>query len=105
MREVLLRTDLWSDQILVLRSVQTLTMLDVQHGNTSTRRIPLLWAGAVNGVLAVGSLEDALAGIDQANSTIGQAEAALHQGQTNANLARVTAERWANLFRQGIVSL
>jgi hypothetical protein len=31
MREVLLRTDLWSDQILVLRSVQTLTMLDVQH--------------------------------------------------------------------------
>jgi hypothetical protein len=31
MREVLLRTDLWSDQVLVLRSVQTLTMLDVQH--------------------------------------------------------------------------
>jgi hypothetical protein len=31
MRDVLLRTDLWSDQILVLRSVQTLTMLDVQH--------------------------------------------------------------------------
>jgi hypothetical protein len=31
MREVLLRTDLWSDEILVLRSVQTLTMLDVQH--------------------------------------------------------------------------
>ena len=31
MREVLLRTDLWSDQILVLRAVQTLTMLDVQH--------------------------------------------------------------------------
>lgn len=30
MREVLLRTDLWSDQVLVLRAVQTLTMLDVQ---------------------------------------------------------------------------
>jgi len=31
MHEVLLRTDLWSDQILVLRAVQTLTMLDLQH--------------------------------------------------------------------------
>ena len=31
MRAVLLRTDLWSDQILVLRAVQSLTMLDVQH--------------------------------------------------------------------------
>jgi hypothetical protein len=31
MRGVLLRTDLWSDQILVLRAVQSLTMLDVQH--------------------------------------------------------------------------
>ncbi len=31
MSEVLLRTDLWSDQILVLRAVQTLTMLDLQH--------------------------------------------------------------------------
>ncbi len=31
MRDVLLKTDLWSDQILVLRAVQTLTMLDVQH--------------------------------------------------------------------------
>ena len=31
MRDVLLRTDLWSDQVLVLRAVQTLTMLDVQH--------------------------------------------------------------------------
>jgi len=29
MRNVLLRTDLWSDQILVLRAVQTLTMLDL----------------------------------------------------------------------------
>jgi hypothetical protein len=31
MRGVLLRTDLWSDQILVLRAVQSLTMLDLQH--------------------------------------------------------------------------
>jgi hypothetical protein len=31
MRDVLLRTELWSDQILVLRAVQSLTMLDVQH--------------------------------------------------------------------------
>jgi hypothetical protein len=29
--EVMLRTDLWSDQILTLRTVQTLTMLDLQH--------------------------------------------------------------------------
>jgi hypothetical protein len=31
MRDVLLRSDLWSDQILVLRAVQSLTMLDLQH--------------------------------------------------------------------------
>jgi hypothetical protein len=31
MRDVLLRTDLWSDQILVLRAVQSLTMLDLHH--------------------------------------------------------------------------
>ena len=31
MRDVLLRTDLWSDEILVLRAVQSLTMLDLQH--------------------------------------------------------------------------
>jgi hypothetical protein len=29
--DVLLRTDLWSDQILVLRAVQSLTMLDLHH--------------------------------------------------------------------------
>ena len=29
--EVMLHTDLWSDQILTLRTIQTLTMLDVQH--------------------------------------------------------------------------
>jgi hypothetical protein len=31
MCDVLLRTDLWSDQILVLRAVQSLAMLDLQH--------------------------------------------------------------------------
>ncbi len=34
----MLRTDLWSDQILVLRAVQSLTMLDVQHN------CELVWA-------------------------------------------------------------
>ena len=38
MRDVMLRTDLWSDQILVLRAVQSLTMLDVQHN------CELVWA-------------------------------------------------------------
>jgi hypothetical protein len=33
MRDVMLRTDLWSDQILVLRAVQTLTILDLQHNS------------------------------------------------------------------------
>jgi len=31
LREVLVRTDLWSDQIVILRTVQALTMLDVHH--------------------------------------------------------------------------
>jgi hypothetical protein len=31
LRKVLVRTDLWSDQMIVLRAVQTLTMLDLQH--------------------------------------------------------------------------
>ena len=31
MIEVMLHTDLWSDQVLTLRTIQTLTMLDVQH--------------------------------------------------------------------------
>jgi RND family efflux transporter MFP subunit len=49
-------------------------------------------------------IKQAQAAIDQANSTVQQAEAAVQQGQSNANLARVTAERWANLAKQGIVS-
>lgn len=31
LHDVILKTDLWSDQILILRAVQTLTMLDVHH--------------------------------------------------------------------------
>jgi RND family efflux transporter MFP subunit len=42
--------------------------------------------------------------VDQAGSTVQQAEAALEQGKTNANLARVTADRWSNLFAKGVVS-
>lgn len=43
-----------------------MVMLDIKHGDTSARRVPILWAGAVNGVLMVASFEDALNGIDQA---------------------------------------
>jgi hypothetical protein len=41
-------------------------MLDIKHGNTSTKRVPLLWAGAVDGVLTKSSVDGALEGIDQA---------------------------------------
>ncbi len=43
-----------------------ITMLDIQHGNTSTKRVPLLWAAGVQGVLTATSLNGALTGIDQA---------------------------------------
>jgi len=46
----------------------------------------------------------AQASIEQANSGVQQAEAALQQGRANANLARVTAQRWANLVAKGVVS-
>lgn len=49
-------------------------------------------------------IKQAQATIDQANSTVQQAQAALEQGKTNANLARVTADRWANLLTKGVVS-
>ena len=39
LRDVLLKTDLWSDQILVLRAVQTLTLLDVQHNGELVWRL------------------------------------------------------------------
>jgi RND family efflux transporter MFP subunit len=46
----------------------------------------------------------AKATLGQANSAVEQAEAAVQQGRTNAELARVTAQRWANLFGRGVVS-
>jgi RND family efflux transporter MFP subunit len=49
-------------------------------------------------------IKQAQATIDQANSTVQQAQAALEQGKTNSNLARVTADRWVNLFAKGVVS-
>src|ERR1035437_5620911 len=42
--------------------------------------------------------------IRQANSTVEQAQAALQQGHSNENLARVTAQRWENLSKKGVVS-
>jgi RND family efflux transporter MFP subunit len=49
-------------------------------------------------------IAQARAAVEQANSTVEQAGAALEQGRTNANLARVTSERWNNLFAKGVVS-
>jgi len=49
-------------------------------------------------------IKQAGAAIDQANSTVQQAQAALQQGQANANLARVNAQRYANLLAKGVVS-
>ena len=31
LREILARTDLWSDEIVILRTIQTLAVLDVHH--------------------------------------------------------------------------
>lgn len=41
---------------------------------------------------------------EQMSSAVEQAQAALQQGRSNAGLARVTAERWNNLFTRGVVS-
>ena len=49
-------------------------------------------------------IQQAQSALDQANSAAQQAEAALKQGQTNEELARVTAERWRNLVGKGAVS-
>lgn len=43
-----------------------ITMLDVQHGDETLKRVPLLWAAGVSGVLTANSLSGALSGIDQA---------------------------------------
>jgi len=49
-------------------------------------------------------IKQAQAAIDQANSTVEQAQAAVQQARSNENLARVTAQRWANLLQRGVVS-
>ncbi len=49
-------------------------------------------------------IKQAQATLDQANSTVQQAEAALQQGRANAALSKVTAERWSNLAKTGVVS-
>jgi RND family efflux transporter MFP subunit len=49
-------------------------------------------------------IRQAKATVDQANSTVEQAESALEQGRSNENLARVTAQRWENLLKKGVVS-
>jgi len=43
-----------------------MVMLDIRNGDQSAKSVPILWAGAVNGALAIASIGDALAGIDQA---------------------------------------
>src|SRR5215471_4768576 len=42
--------------------------------------------------------------LEQAKSTVQQAQAAVEQGKANENLARVTAGRWDNLQKRGVVS-
>jgi RND family efflux transporter MFP subunit len=49
-------------------------------------------------------IRQAQASLQQAESSVQQAEAALEQGRSNEALARITAERWANLVKRGAVS-
>ena len=42
-----------------------ITMLDLRAGDPATERVPLLWAGGINGVLTKSSLNGALNGISQ----------------------------------------
>jgi RND family efflux transporter MFP subunit len=44
------------------------------------------------------------AAVEQTRSAVQQAEAALEQGKANENLAKVTAGRWDNLQKRGVVS-
>ena len=46
----------------------------------------------------------ARAALDQTNSAVEQAQASLEQGRSNENLAKVTAVRWDNLQKRGVVS-
>jgi RND family efflux transporter MFP subunit len=49
-------------------------------------------------------LRQAQAALEQTKSAVEQASANLQQSRTNERLAQVTAQRWANLFRRGVVS-
>ena len=49
-------------------------------------------------------IKQASAAIDQGNSTVQQADAALLQGRANLGLAQVTTERWKKLLAKGAVS-
>jgi RND family efflux transporter MFP subunit len=49
-------------------------------------------------------IRQATASIDQAHQTVQQAQAAVVQGKANANLARVTRDRYETLFKQNVIS-
>jgi hypothetical protein len=43
-----------------------IAMLDLRHGDVSAKRVPLLWAAAINGVVTSGVADAAAAGVSQA---------------------------------------
>jgi hypothetical protein len=43
-----------------------LVMLDVRGGDTTLKRVPILWAAGIEGVITTTAVQGALAGIDQA---------------------------------------
>jgi RND family efflux transporter MFP subunit len=65
-------------------------------------------AGAVMADIEAPELDQqilqAVASLDQVKSAVQQAGAALEQGKANENLAKVTAGRWENLQKRGVVS-
>lgn len=42
-----------------------IVMLDTRHGDTKVKRVPLIWAGAVNGVITTSAVQGTINGIDQ----------------------------------------
>lgn len=65
-------------------------------------------AGAVMAEIEAPELDQQIlqanAALEQTRSSVQQAEAALEQGRANENLAKVTAGRWDNLQKRGVVS-
>ena len=49
-------------------------------------------------------VQQARAAVEQTSSGLEQANANLQQGKANEQLAKVTAERWSNLVKKGVVS-